>query len=314
MIRKLKNKLYQQMGQENSHTNNTIELATIQTGLQELKVLQGKQLAIQNQLRKETILSNLNEAEFKVFSQWGDDGIIQFLVDYLDIENKVFVEFGVENYLESNTRFLLLNNCWKGLVMDGSIDNINQIKKSNLYWQYQLDAICCFITKENINQEIANYIKNENLGLLVIDLDGNDYWIWEAIEHVKPTIVIVEYNSLFGNKKQVTIPYKPDFRRSSVHYSNLYYGASLAALNNLANKKDYALVACNTNGNNAFFVRRDKMKKLKELQVEQAYKQASFRESRDTDYKLTYLNFNDACLTLKDLSVFNLLTGIIEPL
>ncbi len=300
----------------NSNASNkplSADLNAIQTAIQELKILEAKSIAKRNLSNKEDIINDLNQAEFKVFSQWGDDGIIQFLVDYLDIENKVFVEFGVENYLESNTRFLLLNNCWKGLVMDGSIDNINQIKKSNLYWQYQLDAICSFITKENINESIANYIKNENLGLLVIDLDGNDYWIWEAIEHVKPTIVIVEYNSLFGNQKQVTIPYKPDFRRSSAHYSNLYYGASLAALNNLANKKDYALVACNTNGNNAFFVRRDKMKKLKELQVEQAYKQASFRESRDTDYKLTYLNFNDACQTLKELPVFNLLTGITEP-
>jgi hypothetical protein len=312
MIQNLKKSLYNLMNGQQNTSNNALDFNALQTALEELKILEGKKLATYNLKHQEAILEDLNKAEFKVFSQWGDDGIIQFLVDYLDIEHKIFVEFGVENYKESNTRFLLLNNCWKGMVLDGSEDNIRSIKQSNLYWQYQLEACCSFITKDNINSSLTDYLKTENLGVLVIDVDGNDYWIWDAINNVKPILVVVEYNSLFGYERAITIPYQADFKRNAAHFTNLYYGASLAALTNLANKKGYALVACNKNGNNAFFVRKDKMKQLKELSVAQAYKPASFRESRDKNNKLTYLNFEGACKAIKDLPVFNISTLSIE--
>ena len=77
--------------------------------------------------RQNNILDSkdLNDYEFKVSSQWGEDGIIQHLINKIEIKNKVFFEFGVENYTESNTRFLLHNNNWKGLVIDGSVENIS---------------------------------------------------------------------------------------------------------------------------------------------------------------------------------------------
>jgi hypothetical protein len=313
MLQNLIKSIQSQMSNNPNSNHLSFELRAIQTVLQEQKMLEAKSLAIQNILNKEAILSDLNKAEFKVFSQWGDDGIIQFLVDYLEIEHHTFIEFGVENYEESNTRFLLMNNCWKGLVMDGSENNVNQIKQSNLYWQYQLQAKCAFINKDNINTLISEYTNNKELGVLVIDVDGNDYWIWEAIDVVQPTLVIVEYNSLFGHEKAITVLYNPNFKRTEAHYSNLFYGASLKALQALANSKNYALVACNRNGNNAFFVRKDKLKSIRELSVTQAYKQASFRESRDTKGKLSYLNFEEAIKTIKGLEVFNVESGQSEP-
>lgn len=285
------------------------DISTLSNAVNELKLLQGRQMAIANRSRHSEIIENINEAEFKVYSQWGDDGIIQFLVDYLQIKNKTFIEFGVENYTEANTRFLLINNFWSGLVMDGSERNVAQIKASNIYWQYQLDAECCFITKDNINQLISSYTQATEIGLLVVDVDGNDYWIWEAINNIKPIIVIAEYNGLFGNKRAITVPYKADFQRTNGHYSNLYYGASLKALQLLAESKGYALVACNNNGNNAFFVRKDQLKQLKEISVEQAYKNATFSESRNESGKLTYLNFEEASNLIKGLPVVNILTG-----
>jgi hypothetical protein len=305
--------IFTKMNSGQNINNINADLNALQTAIQELKILEAKSIAAQHLANTETILKDLNKAEFKVFSQWGDDGIIQFLVDYLAIEHHTFIEFGVENYLESNTRFLLVNNCWKGLVMDGSENNVNQIKQSNLYWQYHLQAKCTFIHKDNINTLISECSNQKELGILVIDVDGNDYWIWETIEVVQPTIVIVEYNSLFGNERAITIPYQSNFRRTEAHYSNLFYGASLKALQVLATTKNYALVACNNNGNNAFFVRKDQLKGLKELSVKQAYKQATFRESRDQQGKLTYLNFDDAVQVIKGLSVFNIESGEPEP-
>ena len=95
---------------------------------------------------------NIADNQFRVFSQWGEDGIIQFLLRHITIENKIFVEFGVENYTEANTRFLLINDNWTGLVMDGSKEHISYIKKDPIYWRYNLKAVQVFITKENINR------------------------------------------------------------------------------------------------------------------------------------------------------------------
>lgn len=201
------------------------------------KILSGNILAKLNKANQEQIIHNVQLAEFKVFSQWGDDGIIQFLVDYLDIENKTFIEFGVQNYTEANTRFLLINNNWTGLIMDGSEENMNYVKHDDIYWQYQLTAIPVFITTENINNLIIENGFEGEIGLLHIDIDGNDYWVWKEITSISPIIVIVEYNSIFGVDNTWTTPYRPDFQRTEAHHSNLYFGASLAALCDLADEK-----------------------------------------------------------------------------
>jgi len=224
------------------------------------------------ELRQIRILqkSSLSENEFRVFSQWGEDGIIHYLIHNVPIENKIFVEFGVENYTESNTRFLLQNNNWTGLIIDGSQDNINFIKNDPIYWRYNLKAECAFIDKENINTLIKNSGISGDIGLLSIDVDGNDYWIWEAINCISPRIVICEYNSIFGALAKVTVPYDKNFHRTKAHYSNLYYGASIAALTSLAEAKGYSLIGSNSAGNNVFFVRTDLCSGLQTRQPEDA--------------------------------------------
>src|SRR5687767_11515119 len=146
-------------------------------------------------------IRSLHEVEFQVFSQWGDDGIIQYLISKIDIPNKTFIEFGVENYKESNTRFLLINNNWSGLVIDGSKNNIDFIKQDIISWGFDIHAKHAFITKENINELLSEFINkgyDSEIGLLSIDIDGNDYWIWNEIKVVNPIIVVVEYNAVFG--------------------------------------------------------------------------------------------------------------------
>src|SRR6478609_538478 len=105
------------------------------------------------------------------FFQRGEDGIIQYIISQIEIPNKIFIEFGVENYVESNTRFLLMNNDWSGLVIDGSKQHIRFIKENFIYWKYDLTACHSFITKENINQLISGYTNCEDIGLLSIDVD-----------------------------------------------------------------------------------------------------------------------------------------------
>jgi len=251
-------------------------------------------------------MKNLQEVEYKVFSQWGDDGIIQYLVHTIPIDRKVFVEFGVENYLESNTRYLLQNNNWAGLIIDGSQKNINYIKNDPFYWKYNLKAECAFIDRDNIDSIISSNGVTGDIGILSIDIDGNDFWIWQSIDCVSPRIVICEYNSYFGPCAKVTIPYDKNFIRTKAHYSNLYWGASIGALEDLAQSKGYSLIGSNSAGNNVYFIRKDVQGKLPTLSSEEAYVKSQFRESRDSKNKLTYLIQAEGVSLISEMPVFDL--------
>ena len=276
-------------------------------------------LAIGSLLSKQIKLSNskkINDHEFKIFSQWGDDGIIQYLIQNIEIENKCFIEFGVEDYLESNTRFLMMNDNWEGFVMDGSTDAINLLKSQIWFWKFSLTAKSIFINIENINFLLAE-TGYKNIGLLHIDLDGNDYHIFNALDLgvLNPNIIITEYNSVFGKSRAITVPYDEKFYRTNKHFSNLYWGASLTALNKLANQRGYALVYCNLAGNNAYFVRRDLLNSnVFEISVEEAFKESKYRESRDQQGNLTYLKNSERYLQIKGMEVLNVNTGEIENL
>lgn len=226
--------------------------------------------------------SGLREHEFRVYSQWGEDGIIDHLVSQVPIERKVFVEFGVETYEEANTRFLLVHRNWAGLVMDGDAGHIARIRNHGEYWLYNLKAVHTFVTRDNINRILEDNGVTGPIGLLSIDIDGMDYWIWEAIEVVDPAIVVIEYNYRFGNEDAVTVPYRPDFDRWKAHHSILYYGASLKALCQLGNEKGYAFVGVGSAGLNAFFVRRDlRPDTIRELSPEEAFVAGQFDEAHD---------------------------------
>jgi len=274
-------------------------LAIINTNINYLRESLGRIESRQNRFRK---FNKLYEYEFKVYSQWGEDGIIDFLVESLDVKNKVFVEFGVENYKESNTRFLLVNRNWSGLVIDCNEENINYIKNDSIYWKYNIKAVCEFITRDNINNILKNNGIKGNIGLLSIDIDGNDYWIWKPIDIINPDIVVVEYNSRFDSEKAVTIPYHENFSRAKAHYSMIYYGASLKALCLLGSKKGYTFVGCNSLGNNAFFVLSDLINdSIKELSLEGGFVAGKFRESRNLNGELAYLSFEEEKKILESL-------------
>jgi hypothetical protein len=275
-------------------------------------LLLGKLLARQNE--QLPILNDLAQAEFKVFSQSGDDGIIQYLIHKVDIPNKVFIEFGVEKYVESNTRFLLKNDNWSGLLIDGSQKDIDFIKSDDIYYQHKLEVVHSFITAENINELITRGGLSGGIGLLSIDIDGNDYWIWKAIQVVQPVIVVVEYNSVMGKERAITVPYKADFVRESAHYSYLYFGASLKAFCTLAEEKGYCFVGSNSYGNNAYFVKKEKLGGLKALSAEEGYVMSQFRESRDKQGDLNYLSGADRYECIKGLQVYNVVDNVLEAI
>jgi hypothetical protein len=226
-------------------------------------------------------IKKLNEVEFQVFSQFGDDGIIQYLINKLPIPSKTFIEFGVENYRESNTRFLLINDYWSGYIIDGSKMNIEAIKSEQYYSFYDLKAEASFIKKTNINELLGNSNFHHELGILSIDIDGNDYWIWQQIEQFRPCILICEYNSLFGFKP-FTIPYQEDFVRG-VNSPFNFYGTSLRSVFNLSKERGYTFIGCNSAGNNAYFIKDQYFESLSisAPTLEEGFEFASFSEVWD---------------------------------
>lgn len=280
--------------------------------LEKLQILQGKTLAEANKHKKN--IKGFEEVEFSVFSQVGDDGIIQHLINNIDIPNKIFIEFGVQTYVESNTRFLLMNNYWKGLVLDGSQEFIDFIKNDYYFYKYDLTATCKFLTADNINLTIEEAGIKGDIGLLHIDIDGMDYWLWKAITIVNPVIVIVEYNSCFGSARAITVPYNPEFERYSGHYSGIYFGASLKALIELGKEKGYTFVGCNSYGNDAYFVRNDKAQAFLEKNIQTGFIKTRSRQNKDEKGKFTFKSDYDMMQTYSELKVYNTITNQIEEL
>jgi hypothetical protein len=157
----------------------------------------------------------------------------------------------------------------------------------------KIKIIRCLVTAENINDILlSNGIKGE-IDLLSLDIDGNDYWVWKAIDVINPRVVVIEYNASLGNDKSLVVKYDPYFNRFKKHPTGFYHGASLLTLTKLANSKGYMLVECESTGTNAFFVRKDFSNRLSEVSVKEAF----FPDSR----RLEKLNVDEQFECIKHL-------------
>jgi len=260
-------------------------------------------------MRSKTIIENLTEVEFKVFSQFGEDGIIDWLINCLpDTLPKKFIEFGVADYEESNTKFLLMKRNWSGLIIEGNKEYADKIMDSDYFWKYDLDLINTFIDSDNIENLIQRKFSSD-IGLLSIDIDGNDLWIWRNIKKISPVIVVIEFNSIFGDKIEVTTPYRDNFNRFKYHYSGLCFGASLQALITTGKEKGYTFIGTGSYGVNGFFIKNEYLKYIDKRIKKFDYFLAKTRESRDVNGNLNYLNREQALIEIGSLHLYNLKTN-----
>jgi len=188
-------------------------------------------------------LCNLNLFEQKIYSQNGEDGILKTIFYKIGTTNKFCVEFGVGGGGECNTRYLIEKQGWNFLQMDSRGKSTSSIKKE-------------LITAENVNSIFKKYKVPKQFDLLSIDIDFNDYWVWQAIQGYSPRVVVIEYNASIPPTRSEVVRYDPHARWDGTNY----FGASLLALEKLGKAKGYTLVACERRGVNAFFVRDDLIK------------------------------------------------------
>ena len=197
---------------------------------------------------------NLNDYKKKVYSQSGEDGIIEKIFDALDIKNGWYCEFGAgDGDWIPNTK-LVREKGWSGVLIEG-----DEISYSSLKEKYSKDQTLTLINKYvscETGEKLDDILKKtkipKDFDLLSIDIDGNDLWIWESLKNYNPKVVIVEYNYTYPSESSLTIKYDPHHR----FQENNYYGASAGAFNKLADSKGYVLVAC-THGLNLFYCRKD---------------------------------------------------------
>jgi len=204
----------------------------------------------------------LRNKEYKVYSQNGEDGLILYIFSRIGALSNTFIEFGAGG-ISSNTENLIVNFGWSGLLIDGDDNQLNCLKNrllKNNIGDEKVSLLKAWITKDNINDLFKNNGMSGEVDLLSIDIDGNDYWIWDSIDVVQPRVVIVEYNASFGIEDSISIKYSDSFDRYEYHSKGWFHGASLTALEKLAEKKNYSLICCDSMGVNAFFVRNDLMK------------------------------------------------------
>lgn len=181
-------------------------------------------------------------------SQSNEKEILIGLTRKIDVPT-TFVEFGF-HWNEFNC--IGLTRKFRGLLIDGSTETVLLAKR---FLPRNIDVEARFLTLDNIGF-IEERFRDRPLGILSIDVDGNDYWFLERLISLKPAVIAIEYNASFL-LRCITVPYKPDFERHREHSSGFYCGASLAAIAHLCREHGYSLVAISDSGVNAFFVRND---------------------------------------------------------
>ena len=206
-------------------------------------------------------LPKLHETEFRAFSQNGEDGILLFLFAVLGATNRVTIEICAGDGIQCNSANLILNHGWNGLLVDG---NAELVRKGSDFYAHHQDSFSfppkflhAWIDRETVNQLISNAGFTGEVDLLSIDVDGVDYWLWEAIIGVNPRVVVTEIQCIWGAQPALTVPYDPKFQAKTINGLPLHAGATLQAFINLARRKGYRLVGVNSLGINAFFVRED---------------------------------------------------------
>ena len=237
-------------------------------------------------------LPMFNSTGFKLFSQFEEDGLLLYIFSLIDEPKPLFLEFGSDDGVNSNSANLHFHHNWTGLFIDG---NPKAIERGRYFYSRHRNRkveaptfINGLITRENINELISKGGLKGEIGLLSIDIDGNDYWVWEAIDVIDPQVVIIETHNEFG-LNDIVVPYDPEYYYPGKHPD--YHGASPVAMTKLANAKGYKLVGSNELGFNFIFVRKDLVPELPEVTVESCLKHPSnvemqqrFETIRDWEY------------------------------
>jgi hypothetical protein len=204
---------------------------------------------------------DFDDVGFNVFSQTYEDGILLYIFSIIGVERRKCVDIGASGIINSNVANLVVNHGLSALLIDGDEASL---KRAEQYYSSHRETQLFppkfaqeLVTAENVNDILSEHGFLGEIDLLCIDIDGMDYWIWRAIDVIRPRVVVVEYQDALGPDRAWTVPYRPDFDLNDYAVNRQgfnYCGASLGAFVKLGKEKGYRLVGCSRGGWNAFFM------------------------------------------------------------
>jgi hypothetical protein len=195
---------------------------------------------------------DLRAYERHVYSQNGEDGIIQEILARIGVLNRFFVEVGVESGRECNCARLVVEEKWSGVFFEADANHFAPLAERYRNYE-QVRCVHATVASTNIEELLQASGVPHDFDVLSIDIDGNDYWVWAAIDSWRPRVIVIEYNAAHSPPNKWVMRENPRHRWDQTSY----YGASLASLVGLGRKKGYTLVATDSTGVNAFFVREE---------------------------------------------------------
>ena len=267
--------------------------ALLSTTSPETKIAQRRLYHYYRELALRGEVPPLSDTGFRCFSQFEEDGKLLFILAMLNVASGKVLDVGAADGIRSNCANLLLNFGWCGALIEGDLDNVRRgrefYSKHPDTWAYPPEFIHAMVTRENINDLVRKTSLPAEIDLLSIDIDGNDYWVWDALEEVVPKVVIIETHVEFG-LRSIVVPYDKDYVYPGKHPD--YHGASPVAMAKLAIRKGYRLVGANQYGFNTIYVRRGMAEDLlPEVSVESILshprnreRQARFEPIKDWEY------------------------------
>ena len=236
------------------------------------KIYKGAKLQNRNFKALLDVSSVFSKEKLNVFTTANEDGILLNIFSKINPVTRTFIDIGSNDCINSNCANLAFHHGWYGIFIDGNKTVLERGK--HIYKKYfhnyinRFSFIHAIVTAGNINQIINNLVPGNEVDLLCIDLDGNDYFIWDAISVISPRVVITEVQVEKGNTDFI-----PEYNQAfELYETDIPKGASPLSMLKLANKKGYELVAANKGCYNLFFVRKDCMKNLRAITIEDALK------------------------------------------
>jgi hypothetical protein len=202
----------------------------------------------------------LADVEFRCQSQNGEDGILHYIFSLLGTTDRRVVEICAGDGIECNAANLIINHGWCGLLFDGDAELVARGKAFYATCRTTFvgppTLVHAWITTDGVNSLVASNGFAGTIDLLSLDIDGNDYWIWKALDCITPRVVVLEFSANCGPYRAVSMSYTPDYRLD-IQTQPYRCGASLPAFVKLGREKGYRLVGVQSLGFNAFFVRND---------------------------------------------------------
>ena len=206
-----------------------------------------------------TPYKKVTDAGFRVYSQFEEDGTILYILSMIGFRNKCVVEMCCGSGDECMATNLILNHGFDGYLFDGNPENISAAER---FFRSKKDCLAyppvltqAWITAENVNDLLTRSGCAGEVDVFSLDIDGNDYWVWNAIEAINPRLLVFETNNVIPSDKSLTIEYQPDFDSRSNETD--YLGVSLLAMRKLCKTRGYRMIGANRHGFNVFFLRED---------------------------------------------------------